>query len=296
MLGIHYLQDGQIQAMRPRVTFTLGSVWRVERKDGEVLRFASHDKRIRFLREWYEAVGPTASDMEQSEAGAVSDFEIAGFLSADAIRASDIHAGRYDGCSVLHHVVDFQRPWYWFRKHRWWIKEVNENGGLFQAKVQGVERFLTIPVGRRYERECDLTLGSDLCGATPITVFGAVVEAVAAPGSPILGLPHKRSAFRITAASWATPPRDGLMAQGKVIWTSGPNKGTEQEIAEHVGRDLSLTLQAPFPIKAGDVCTLRSGCDGTRSTCNDDYDNGDNFGGQPLMPSTEDTYRKPVET
>lgn len=296
MLGIHYLQDGQIQALRPRVTFTLAHLWRVERKDGVVLRFASHDKWMRFQRERYEAVGPMPSDMQQSEAGAASDFEIAGFLSADTIRASDIHAGRYEGCSVLHHVVDFQRPWMWFRKHRWWIKEINEDGGLFQAKVQGIERFLTIPVGRFYERECEKTLGSAECGAVPVVVFGAVVGAVAAPGGTILGSANARVAFSVTTPSWPTLPRNGLMTQGKVIWTSGPNKGTEQEIGVQSSRDIMLSQQAPFTIKAGDSFTLKSGCDGTLSTCTNDYANRINHGGVFRMPSTEDTYRKPVET
>jgi uncharacterized phage protein (TIGR02218 family) len=296
MLGIHYLQDGQIQAMRPRVTFTLTHLWRVERKDGVVKRFASHDKWIQSLRERYEAVGPMPSDMQQSEAGAASDFELAGFLSADSIKASDIHAGRYDGCSVLHHVVDFQRPWMWFRKHRWWIKEINEDGGVFQAKVQGVERFLSIPVGRRYERECDKVLGSAECGAVPVIVFGAAVDAVATPSAKVLGIPSSRMAFTVTSASWPTLPRNGLMTLGKVVWTSGPNKGTEQEIAEHDSRSLALTLEAPFPIKAGDLFTLKSGCDGTLPTCTDDDANRVNYGGVFLMPSTEDTYRKPVET
>lgn len=296
MLGIHYLQDGQIQAMRPRVTFTLAHIWRVERKDGVMQRFASHDKWIRFQRERYEAVGPMPSDMQQSEAGAASDFEMAGFLSADTIRASDIHAGRYEGCSVLHHVIDYQRPWMWFRRHRWWIKEVGEDGGVFQARVQGVERFLQIPVGRRYERECDKTLGSAECGAIPIIVFGAEVGDVATPGGAILGSSSHRQAFSVTTPSWPTLPRNGLMTQGKVVWTSGPNKGTEQEIAEQDGRDLALTLPTPFPIKVGDLFTLKSGCDGSVSTCDNDYENKINHGGQHLMPSTEDTYRKPVES
>jgi len=296
MIGNHFLREGQIQALRPRVTFTLCHVWQVDRRDGVIHRFASHNKPVRFFRGDYMPIGPTASDMQQSEAGAESDFEIVGFLSSDSIRASDIHAGRYDGASIYHHVIDWMRPWKWFRKHRWWIKEIKASGSVFQGRVQGVERFLTIPAGRRHERECDKVLGSLECGAIAKVRFGAIVEAVAATGSTILGLPHNRMAFRISAASWfPVVPRDGLLAQGKVVWTSGPNKGTEQTIGEHVGRELSLELQAPFAIKAGDVCTIFSGCDGTLGTCGDDYDNRINHGGQPYMPSTEDIYRKTVE-
>jgi uncharacterized phage protein (TIGR02218 family) len=295
MIGNHYLGSGQIEALRSRVTFTLAHLWRVERLDGAVARFASHDKWIRFQREDYRPVGPMASDLEQSEAGAESDFEVIGFLSAESIRPSDIHAGRYDGCSITHWVVDWMRPWVWLRKHRWWVKDINEDGSVFQARVQGVERFLTFPVGRRYERECDKVLGSAECGAVPVVQFGAVVQAVAAPGSSILGSSQSDTAIAITTASWPAVPRNGLMAQGKVVWTSGPNKGTQQRIGEQVSRSLLLEQPAPFRIKPGDVCTIFSGCDGTESTCRFDYANRINFGGIAFMPSTSDTYRKAVE-
>ncbi|MBL8756338.1 MAG: DUF2163 domain-containing protein [Planctomycetes bacterium] len=298
LVGNHYLKDAQIQALRPRVTFTPANIWKVERADGVVSRFASHDKWLTFQREQYQPMGPTASDLEQSEAGGESDFEMVGFLSAETILAADIHAGRYEGCKVTHHVVDWMRPWMWFRKHVWWVKEINENGGLFQAQVQGVDRFLTIPVGRVYERECDKTFGSGECGATPRVLFGAVVEAVASSGSTILGLPHHTMAMRFTNASWAWSPaiRDGLLTMGRVVWTSGPNKGTTQDIAEHIGREVALDAEAPFPIKAGDTAAIYSGCDGSASMCEFDYANKLTFGGQEFMPSTEDLYRKPAET
>lgn len=296
MIGSHFLTDAQIQALRPRVTFTLANVWRVERTDGVVKRFVSHDKWLHFQGEDYMPVGPNASDMEQGEAGAETDFEVLGFLSADTIRASDIHAGRYDGASIVHHVVDWRRPWMWFRKHRWWIKEVNEAGQFFQASVQGVERFLTIPAGRRYERECDKVLGSDECGATPVVTTNCVVAFSATPSQAFLGVHDPRRAFSVTVGSWPVIPRAGLVNGGKVVWVTGPNKGIASEVAEHNALRLSLVLPTPFPIKTGDVFDVWTGCDGSFSTCVGDYSNGINFGGQRHMPSTEDTFRRPNET
>jgi len=294
LVGNHYLGEAQIESLRKRVTWTICNVWRVERTDGVVQRFASHDKTVRFQREDYVPLGPSASDIEQGEAAAESDFEMIGFLSADTIKAAAIRAGRYDGARIVHHVIDWARPWTWTKRHVWYIKNIQEGGTVFRASVQGVERHLTFQAGRFYERECEKTLGSLECGATPIETFSAAVEAVASVGSEILGVPHDRAAMRITAASW-TPPRDGLMSMGKVTWTSGPNSGTSQLIGGHVGRELLLEERAPFPIKVGDVCTLFSGCDGTKQTCIVDYDNGINHGGISEMPTTEDTYRRPNE-
>jgi hypothetical protein len=121
---------------------------------------------------------------------------------------------------------------------------------------------------------------------------------VATASAMILGVPHRTMGMRIASASWGWSPaiRDGLLTQGKVRWVTGPNKGTEQVIAEHQGRELTLETEAPFGIRAGDVCDIWSGCDGTLRSCTLDYANRINYGGQFRMPSTEDTYRKPSET
>lgn len=298
MIGNHYLKEGQIQALRPRVTFTLAHIWQVERVDGVVMRFASHDKWIEFGGQAYGPVGPNASDMEQREAGGESDFEVMGFLSATSIKASDIHANRYHGCKIVHHVIDWQRPWIWFRKHVWWIRSIVEDNGIFRAQVQGVERWLTIPAGRFYERECDKVLGSLECGAVPRTLFGASVLTIASAAAPVLGIPHNTMAFTANPATWTWSPaiRDGLLTQGKVKWTSGPNTGMQQTIAEHVGTAIALESPTPFPIHIADQFAVFSGCNGSISACEFDYANRINFGGQWRMPSTEDIYRKPLET
>ncbi|MFY9345584.1 MAG: DUF2163 domain-containing protein [Planctomycetota bacterium] len=297
MAGIHYLGPQQIEALRPRVTFTICHTWQIDRVDGVVMRYASHDKWLRVRGNDFAPIGPQASDMEQVEGGAESDFEVVGFLSASGIRAADIHARRYDGARLTHHVVDWQRPWMWFRKHVWWVKQISEDNGLFRAQVQGVERFLTMPAGRFYERECDKVLGSLECGATPRSLSGVVVEVVASTGSPIMEQSRNTMGMRFTSGSWVWSPAitDGLLRQGKVLWTSGPNAGTSQTIAEQIGREVTLETEAPFPIKAGDGCTLYSGCDGSLITCTLTYNNRINFGGQYKMPSTEETYRRPLE-
>lgn len=299
LVGNHYLGVGQIESLRPRVTFTLCHIWKVERTDGVKYLFASHDKTVKFRGENYKPIGPSASDLEQGEAGAESDFEMVGFLSAETIRAVDIYAKRFNGCKITHNVIDWERPWpnAWVRKHVWYIENIDEQGHLFRAQVQGVERFLTIPAGRTYERECDKILGSAECGATPRFLGSAIVEAVGTTGAPILGVFHNTASMRFTAATWTWSPsiRDGLLTQGRIVWTTGPNKRTSQHISEHVGREISLETRAPFAIKAGDVCDIWSGCNGSASACENDYNNKPRFGGQEFMPSTEDTYRKPQE-
>lgn len=291
IVGNHYLTEGQIQCLRPRVTFTLTHLWEVVREDGKRSRFASYDKWVTFQGKQYRPVGPNVSSIEQGEAGAETDFELMGFLSHESIQASDIHAGRYDNARIIHHVVDSKRPWIWVKKHQWWIKTITENGSVFQAEVQGSEKFFTIPVGRRYERECDKTLGGLDCLATPEEFFGVGVATVAAAGSPVMLSSDSQSGFSCDGVFVPTKP----FTMGKVTWTSGPNKGTSQKIATQDGSDINLEAPAPYPIKTGDQFAIRSGCDGTALTCDEVYNNIENFGGVKRMPTTEDTYQRPSE-
>jgi len=298
MVGIHYLGVGQRALLRPRVAYTFCHTWRVERTDGVVLRFASHDKKIKFDGETYEAIGASATDLEQTEGLGESDFEVLGFLNADSLRPADLWSRRYDNASILHRIIDWQRPWpwYWLRKHRWWIKTVGFSGGMFRAQVHGIERWLSLPGGSRYEFDCDLTLGEARCGATPHVVLAAVVDTVASTGTPILGEKGDRRGFTITAGSWVTPPRDGLMILGEAVSTNGPNKGRKVQISAHVGRQIVVENDFTFRIKAGDTFVLRSGCDHTLRTCTDDYAVRPRYGGFPFMPSAQDLQQKAIET
>ena len=298
LIGNHYLGAAQLESLRPRVTFTLCSLWQLRRRDGVTLYFASHDKPVVFQGQTFVPLGPNASNLETKEALGESDMDIVGCLSADAIKPSDLHAGRYDGASITHWYVDWERPWpwLWVRKHVWYIKTLAHVGGIWRAQVFGIERWLTIPGGRRFEIECDLTLGEPRCGATPVTVFGATVSAVAAVGAPIAGATDPRLAFTISSGTWATPPRDGLMVLGEATATSGPNKGKRILIAYHSGRTLVVEEPFPFGVKVGDTFALKSGCDHTLTTCTNDYGRRNNYGGIPFMPTAQDQFVKPVET
>lgn len=295
--GNHYLYEGQIESLRPRVTFSLASLWTIERADGEIMRLASHDKWIRHKGENYKPIGPSASNINQGESGRESDLEATGFLSDETVRSSDIHSGKYDGAKITQMIVDWEKPWKWVKKNVWWIKTITENGAVFSVQLQGSERFWTLGVGKYYENDCTKVLGGPDCGATTVrTQFGCVVDEVSRPGTQLGTSLDGRSTFSLTSATF-TPDANfpHIYDHGTLTFTDGPNRGTHREIARQEGNVITLLTPAPFSMKPGDGCTLKSGCDGSPSTCRDVYDNAERFGGLPFMPTAEDSYKRPDE-
>lgn len=79
----------------------------------------------------------------------------------------------------------------------------------------------------------------------------------------------------------------GSSAVGEGYFTGGIillSDGTSRFITYHTGD--SITISRPFSsVVTNQVVTLYAGCDHTMSTCNSKFDNLDNFGGFPFIPS-----------
>lgn len=79
----------------------------------------------------------------------------------------------------------------------------------------------------------------------------------------------------------------GRLANGNFTWTLGHNAGGKDTIKSDtaVGGVHTITLFIPstFVITVGDTLTVVVGCDGTFETCNATFNNGRNFGGNPLL-------------
>lgn len=79
----------------------------------------------------------------------------------------------------------------------------------------------------------------------------------------------------------------GWFSNGNILWTLGNNAGGENTIKTHkvVAGAHTITLFIPqtFNISVGDQLKVVVGCDGTFDTCNSKFNNGRNFGGNPLL-------------
>ena len=77
-------------------------------------------------------------------------------------------------------------------------------------------------------------------------------------------------------------------AQGRVLFTSGPNAGLTRAIKSNDGAG-GFTLVSPLPAApaAGNGFTVYKGCDNTQGTCNTKFNNLTHFRGVPYVPVPE---------
>ena len=304
LVGDHFLKAAQIECLRPRVTFTMCHLWEIRLNDGTKLCYASHDKPVYVAGKKFLPLGPSPQNMQTGEAGAASDYEIFGFLSHETIRPRDIQMGKYDGATITQWVVDWQRPWIWTKKHKWWIKSIMVDGDIFKADVGGLDQFLEIKVGRYYEKECDKTFAGTECKATATELEDKSVTAVpSTSGGDINGITRDTRALRVTTGVIAdlSSGEKPMWKFGSVDFLTGSMAGKSIQIydAEYVENgtssylDITLSRSTPFPIRVGDTLNIVSGCDGSFSTCRLIYENTINFGGIHRMPTTEDQYVQP---
>lgn len=81
------------------------------------------------------------------------------------------------------------------------------------------------------------------------------------------------------AANW--------LSNGALTWVFGNNASGETSIKSHeiINGVHTITLFVPttFAIQPGDTFKVVVGCDGTFQTCNSKFNNGRNFGGNPIL-------------
>lgn len=88
---------------------------------------------------------------------------------------------------------------------------------------------------------------------------------------------------------------NGTFTQGKPGWvtfTSGSNERQSRLVRANTdvggtARDITLANPLPFAPSAGDTFVVVTGCDKTRTTCIDVFDNLVHYGGQPDCPRTQ---------
>lgn len=255
---------------------TLARCWQVTRTDSTVYRWTEHDRSLTVDGDTYSpSDGVTATDVELSIDGAVSNVTALGALSSSAMTDSDIEAGIWDGASVTALWVDWGDP------TKFWIDFVGTLGEIkrgeigFEAEVFGAGELAVTPRGRSFGRLCDAVLGDSRCGKDVTTStfrgVGTVVEAKTRTLVTVSGV-----------GSFAT----GWFSLGEALWLTGANAGRSHEVRLFVtGTTAKLQLWTAPRVtpSVGDTIRLTAGCDKSFATCKARFDNAVNFRGFPHM-------------
>lgn len=263
---------------------TLCHAWRVTRRDGVVMGFTDHDRDLSFGGlDYLAASGFEASEAEDGNGLSAEGGDVSGGFSADAIRAEELSAGRYDGAKVDVYTVNWQNPSQRLLLRTGELGEVRREGGLFRVELRRLTHRLDQVRGRIYGHRCDAVLGDSRCGvnvAVPAYRATATVSAV---------LDDMR--LRVSGLSGFT---DRFFRYGVLTFTSGAAAGLAADLEDQrrTGGSAELTFWLPVPtgVAVGDTMTVTAGCDKRFATCKAKFSNQLNFRGFPHMPGSDFTY------
>ncbi|QHL90665.1 DUF2163 domain-containing protein [Sphingomonas changnyeongensis] len=259
----------------------LALCWRIERRDGVAIGLTGHDRQLEIDGFVYRAApGLTPSAIEQVTGGRPGDgaMEISGALTADALGADDLGAGRWDGAAVTLIVADWTAPARHVVIAEGRLGPVSAGQGRFTAELEGPEMLLARPVVEEVTPECRAALGDrrcrvDLAGRTRI---GHVRSA----DGPIVDL----DIVEPVANGWGW---------GQLRWLDGRNGGLSQLVLASSGARVTLAAPPAFPPLAGERVVMIEGCDRLLATCSVRFGNARNFQGEPHVPGNDLLTRYP---
>lgn len=246
--------------------------WRIMRRDGVTLGFTTHDRDL-----WFDGVlHRAAPGMVPSAIRLTSDFaedeaDVEGAISHDAISATDLAAGRFDGARIVAGLVDWATgeslPLY-----RGTIDGVARDDGAFTAQLRADKAALLADTLPRTSPTCRARFCGPGCGLSPsaFTVRSSVTAI-----DPVAN----RVRFDLTDPA----PYE----HGELRWLDGPQTGMRMHILALSADGMVLDVPLAEGILPGMRALLREGCDRTIASCSGRFGNAINFRGEPFLPGND---------
>ena len=262
-------------------TTTLCHCWRVTLTTGEKMGFTDHDVPVTFDGTTFEAdSGFTATEIESSLGLAVDNLEASGALSSPRISETRIAAGDFDDAMVEVWRVNWEDVTQRLLLKAGYLGEITRGQYYFTAELRGISNLLNQQKGRLYQRGCDAALGDARCG---VNLSSAAYSAVAT----VVNVDAMR-VIRVTGlASFAR----GFFSGGTAQFTTGANAGRRWQIKFSRVRtgvqEIELWQPLSLAAAAGDLLTVKAGCDKQLATCKAKFNNVANFRGFPHIPGND---------
>lgn len=255
--------------------------WRVRRRDGTEFGFTDHDEDLTFDGTVFRAsTGLDASALQTVNGLSVDNGQAVGALTDAGVKGADIRAGRFDGATLDHWLVDWERPALRVLMFCGTFGEIRRKDGAFEVELRGLAEALNAAVGRTMLRRCDRAVGDDKCG------FNLNAEGFTGEGAALVG-----SGGDVIVASGLGSFASGWFAHGLVTWLSGPNAGESVHVKgdtrDGTGRRLTLWQEPGEPLAVGHRFRVTAGCDKRAETCQAKFANFLNFRGFPHIPGED---------
>ena len=169
---------GAIEALLGREVLCLATLWKVERTDGVIFRFTDHDCNIVYEGDTYTPAGGfDASARQIQSALELENVDVNGVISDDAITHADLKAGLYQDAKITETLIDWRYPWLGMIMLRtYWLVELTYTGEIWNARLEGITRWLTPKIGRLYTRNCRFKAGDNDCKAALSSESGTIYD------------------------------------------------------------------------------------------------------------------------
>jgi uncharacterized phage protein (TIGR02218 family) len=256
--------------------------------NGNEGRFTDHDVSILVSRSgdplgingYYDPIKSISASALRSTADMAVDNQSSEItLDEFGISAADIRAGLYDDVRVTLFMVNWRNPTDSgiILKHGPFGHKELADRGVASVELLGLTQYLQKSIVDTYSASCRADLGSQTgrwpckLNLTPFIVSTTVSSVQSA-----------RIAFTASALA-ISPSQTGYYTGGLVTFTA---TGYRREVRSDNGNG-ALVLFEPLPsdIQVGDAFTLYPGCDKSRTTCRDKFNNVVNFRGEPFIPA-----------
>jgi uncharacterized phage protein (TIGR02218 family) len=244
------------------------------RRDGTEVALTTFDRNVVVGGRVYLAdPGLTMTNMVQTAGLAVDNLEVTLLPDPLVITEADILAGRWNQCGYQLFELDPTNVAAGVNVlHQGTTGNFTMQRGAFRAELRGLEQLLQNGVGWVTQKTCRYRLGSashrDGWCRKDLTAFT-----------------HTGTLTAVTSAQvWvdsASTQADGYFDSGEIEMLDGPAVGLRFLVKTFASDTFTLALPAVIRPEVGDSYRAIRGCDKTRETCRDVFDNLLNFGGEP---------------
>ena len=264
------MADGELTSM--------AMCWRVERGDGAGLALTNHDEAILSDGALHSPEpGMIPAAVTRRLGLEPHSAEIAGALTSDALEASDLGLGRWDGARVTLTAIDWADPSNdAIQLIAGELGAISSRDGEFSAELRGAATRLGEPVCPATSAECRAQFGDKAC-RVDLAGRSVVARVVSVEGA------------QLTVDATV----DDRYALGRLRYLSGANSGLASVIMAAAGSAVSVRDLPRAPVEPGCRIELREGCDKRLETCRDRFGNAVNFRGEPHLPGADLLTRYP---
>lgn len=254
--------------------------WRIERRDGVILRSTESDRDLVVsnpqaaldflgLDGLYEARrGITASSVQSNADLSVSNMQVSGGLQDpqesdfifDDIRGADLEAGLFDKAAFTIFQTNRTAPDEGVIVHaRGTLSNIKrDTDGNWTCDLHSLAFSLSQVTGRSYGVLCDANLGDERCGVNldDFTFPGIVTSVTSRRVFSALIDPQPLGSDSLMVSELEA----GYLVYGLLTFTSGANAGYSREVAEDADGNIELFEGFPNDIAEDDEFEVYAGC------------------------------------